>query len=96
MLRSTFRSLVTALMLALPCAAYCGPVDINTATAEQLSEALTGVGPAKAAAIVAYRDQHGPFRSLADLTNVKGVGQSLLDKNQGLILIGQEDAGTGQ
>ena len=96
MLRSTFRSLVTALMLALPCAAYCGPVDINTATAEQLSEALTGVGPAKAAAIVAYRDQYGPFRSLADLTNVKGVGQSLLDKNQGLILLGQDDTKAAQ
>lgn len=90
MLRSTIRSLVTALILLLPCAAFAGPVDINTATAEQLSEALTGVGPAKAAAIVAYREQHGPFRSLADLTNVKGVGQSLLDKNQGLIQIGRE------
>lgn len=95
MLRSTIRSLIAALVL-LPCLAFAGPVDINTATAEQLSEALTGVGPAKAEAIVAYRQQHGPFRSVADLTNVKGVGQSLLDKNQGMILIGQEDSKAAQ
>jgi competence protein ComEA len=95
MLRSSIRSLIAALAL-LPCLAFAGPVDINTATAEQLSEALTGVGPAKAAAIVAYRQQHGPFRNMADLTNVKGVGQSLLDKNQGLILIGQEDSKAAQ
>lgn len=87
-LRSLIRSFV-ALAWLLPCLAFAGPVDINSADAEQLSEALLGVGPQKAAAIVAYREQHGPFRSLDDLTKVKGIGSSLLEKNKGLIDLGQ-------
>lgn len=88
MIRSFIRSLI-ALACLLPCLALAGPIDINTASAEQLSESLNGVGPQKAAAIVAYREQNGPFRSLDDLTKVKGIGASLLDKNKGLIGLGQ-------
>lgn len=88
MIRSIIRTLI-ALVCLLPWLAFAGPVDINTADAEQLSESLQGVGPAKAAAIVAYREQHGPFKSPQDLTNVKGIGESLLEKNQGLITVGQ-------
>jgi len=52
-------------------------VDLNTATAAQL-DALPGVGPTTAAAIVAYRQQHGPFHSLDDLADVTGIGPSKL------------------
>jgi competence protein ComEA len=45
------------------------PVDLNSATAEQL-DALPGVGPATAAAIVAFRDKHGPFRAVNGLLDV--------------------------
>lgn len=92
MIRSFIRSLI-AFACLLPCLALAGPVDVNTASAEQLSESLQGVGPQKAAAIVAYREQHGPFRSLDDLTKVKGIGASLLEKNKGQISFGQ---GQGQ
>ena len=88
MIRSFIRSLVSVVCL-LPCLVLAGPVDVNTASAEQLSESLQGVGPQKAAAIVAYREQHGPFRSLDDLTKVKGIGASLLEKNKGQISLGQ-------
>lgn len=88
MIRTVFRTLI-AFVCLLPWLAFAEPVDINSASATQLSESLKGVGPAKAAAIVAYREQHGPFRSPQDLTNVKGIGDSLLQKNQGLIKIGQ-------
>lgn len=91
----TFRPLIhslIALACLLPCLVFAGPVDINTASAEQLSESLQGVGPQKAAAIVAYREQHGPFRSLDELTKVKGIGTSLLDKNRGQISFGQAQA----
>lgn len=50
-------------------------VQLNQATVEQL-ETLPGVGPALAERIVAYRKEHGPFKSLEQLTEVKGIGQS--------------------
>ncbi len=53
------------------------PVDLNSASAEQL-DTLPGVGPATAAAIVAYRSQHGPFRSVDDLLQVHGIGPAKL------------------
>ncbi len=88
MFRSYLKTLL-ALICLLPCVLYAGPIDVNTATAEQLSESLQGVGPQKAAAIIAYREQHGPYRSVQDLTKVKGIGDSLLDKNKGLISLGE-------
>ncbi len=50
---------------------------INTATVEQLTR-LPGIGPAKAEAIVQYRIENGPFRTLADLEGVKGIGPAIL------------------
>ncbi len=54
-------------------------VDINTASAEQLTT-LKGVGEKRAALIVDYRKQNGPFASILDLTQVKGISQKRLDK----------------
>ena len=54
-----------------------GKVNINTATAEQLT-ALDGIGESKANAIIQYREQHGDFKSLDDLLNVKGIGEKTL------------------
>jgi competence protein ComEA len=54
-----------------------GPVQVNTAGAAEL-ETLPGIGPAIAAAIVAYRDQHGPFLTVDQLADVPGIGPSKL------------------
>ena len=54
-----------------------GPVALSTATAEQL-DTLPGVGPATAAAIIAYRDEHGPFTSVEQLGEVSGIGPAKL------------------
>ena len=62
------------------------PVDINTASAEVIAEALNGVGLKRAEAIVQYREKHGAFQSLADLEAVKGIGASTLSRNQDRIL----------
>jgi competence protein ComEA len=53
------------------------PVDLNTATAEQL-DALPGIGPSLAEAIVAFRQRHGRFRSVDQLLQVRGIGPSKL------------------
>ena len=53
------------------------PLDINTATAEEL-QGLMGIGPVLAQAIVDYRTEHGPFRSVDELLEVSGIGESKL------------------
>ena len=53
------------------------PVDLNTATADEL-DTLPGIGPATAAAILDYRQRHGPFRSVDDLAQVRGIGDAKL------------------
>ena len=57
-------------------------VSINTATAEQIAEAVTGIGLKKAEAIVKYREEHGAFESLEELLEVKGIGEKTLEKNR--------------
>ena len=57
-------------------------VDLNIASAEQLASALKGVGSAKAKAIVRYRTEVGPFRSIAELEEVKGIGPSIVALNK--------------
>ena len=59
--------------------ALSGPLDINTATQAQL-EALDGIGETKARAIIDYRDSHGGFGSVDQLTRVEGIGQATLEK----------------
>lgn len=62
------------------------PIDINTATAEQLMT-LKGIGKKKAQAIIQYRDTHHGFRSIEELDNVKGIGSKLLGANLARITI---------
>ncbi|MCZ6912824.1 MAG: ComEA family DNA-binding protein [Proteobacteria bacterium] len=69
-----------------PLAALAGPVNINTADAETISNELQGVGMTKAQAIVEYRENHGPFRSYDDLTLVKGIGARTVEINRENIL----------
>lgn len=56
-------------------------VSINAASAEALAQAMNGVGLKKAQAIVSYRDEYGPFKTLEDLQQVPGMGASLVERN---------------
>jgi competence protein ComEA len=66
------------------------PVNINTADATALAKALNGVGPAKAKAIVSYREKNGPFKSVDQLAMVEGITQKLIDKNRADIKLGAD------
>ncbi len=60
-------------------------VNINTADAPAIAKELKGIGEKKAQAIVTYRKQHGPFKTIESLTNVKGIGLKTVEKNRSLI-----------
>lgn len=67
------------LILALcPIYVFASPVNINQADAEAIADALAGIGPKKAAAIVQYREEHGRFNSLKELENVNGIGEKTI------------------
>ena len=83
---SIFRCLLLSLLLAVSSLVLAAdppaPVNINTADVATLSAGLEGVGVSKAKAIITYRENYGPFKSVEELTAVKGIGESLLDKNR--------------
>ena len=70
-------------------------VDVNSADARALAEALDGVGLAKAEAIVAFRKQHGPFETLDDLGRVEGIGPHILERNRDAIVFGKPHTPSG-
>jgi competence protein ComEA len=81
---------LAAMLLLAPLAAHAEPVNINTADATALAKALTGIGPAKAKAIVSYREKNGPFKSADQLAMVDGITQKLIDKNRADIRLGAD------
>jgi len=80
-----FASLL-ACLLSLPVLA-ADQVNINTASAEEISQALNGVGLSKAREIVRYREANGGFAHIDELVNVKGLGIKTVDKNRDRILL---------
>lgn len=66
-------------------------ININTADAAAL-DALDGIGEKKAEAIVAYRTEHGEFKTLEDLKEVSGIGDKLFDKIKDQVALTDADA----
>jgi competence protein ComEA len=83
---------LAALLLLAP-VVHAEPVNINTADAAALAKALTGVGPAKAKAIVSYREKNGPFKTVDQLAMVEGISQKLIERNRADIKLGADKAG---
>lgn len=75
MLKKLLLALSGALLFQFAAAA----VNINTASQAEL-EALNGIGPAKARAIIDYRQKHGPFKNVNELDAVPGIGAKTMDK----------------
>lgn len=83
-------SVLVGLFLSLPAWAS---VNLNTATQSEL-ESIKGVGPAKAKAIVTYREKHGAFKSVDDLAQVKGFGKSSVVKLKEQLTVGEAESGS--
>lgn len=78
-------ALASAVVLA-PLAAWAG-VNVNTAPASEL-ETLPGIGPSKAAAIISYRTDNGPFTSVDQLQSVPGIGAKTVESLRGEAEVG--------
>ncbi len=65
------------------------PVDINRATAEELTT-VPGIGEATAARIVAFREEHGPFKRTEDLLKIRGIGEKSFQKLRPYLVIGKK------
>lgn len=93
-IRFFLTGLISALFLAwllnTSAMAQSGRVDINSASAEEISEMLIGVGPSKAEAIVAYREEFGRFEDVDELINVRGIGLRTVDQNRDRLSLGTD------
>lgn len=79
--------LVLSLAMLVSLQVVADPVDINTADVSILAGAIDGVGEKKAATIIAYRDTHGPFNSVDELSKVKGIGAVTVDRNRHNLMV---------
>lgn len=86
----TWKRVLPLSMVFVPLWVLGSPVNVNTADAEAISEALKGVGLSKAQDIVEYRQKHGPFKSAEDLSLVKGIGERTVEMNHDDILVRPE------
>ncbi|EAU54356.1 ComEA family DNA-binding protein [Mariprofundus ferrooxydans] len=87
-IRKIMASICLAIMMGTS-AVFAGDshVDVNTATVEQL-QTVNGIGKKTAAEIVAYREAHGPFKSVDALVHVKGIGEKKLEQIRGSVEVG--------
>lgn len=88
----SLRTLIAILTLAwagIAAAQGVEQVNVNTADAETIARVLNGVGLKKAEAIVRYRETHGRFDAPSDLTRVKGIGPSIVRKNEAKIVVSE-------
>ena len=85
--------LVAVILALTPGLLFAGPVNVNEADAETIARELSGIGPAKARAIVEYREENGPFKTVDDLLKVQGIGPKVLEDNRKNILL--KEAGDG-
>ena len=85
---NALKSLLLSLVLFSGVALAGAPVNVNTADAPAIATAMQGVGLKKAEAIVAYRKEHGAFKSLDQLASVKGIGLKTVEKNRESITLG--------
>ena len=90
-----WKHLVSVFVLGLSSVVFAAdpadPIDINTATAEALAEAIHGVGLKRAQAIVLHREEHGEFESVDQLAQVRGISTKTIDRNRDRLTAGASE-----
>ncbi len=81
-MKKTLKTLLATALMTCAAFAQAAAVNLNTAGANELAEALNGIGLTKAEAIVSFRETNGAFLSVEDLVRVKGIGEVLLERNR--------------
>jgi len=94
--RHSLAALLFGLLLLVFASAVPAQVNVNTADAATLARELKGIGIKRAEAIVAYRQKHGPFKSVDELALVKGIGPAAISKNRELIRTDVKGGATGK
>ena len=83
----TIQSLAAIAAILSSSIALAAPVNINTASATEIAEALNGVGINKAQAIVEYREAYGEFSRADEIVFVRGIGNATYERNKDDILV---------
>ena len=83
----TITTLAALAAFAISSITSAAPVNINTASASEIAEALNGIGLSKAQAIVEYREAYGEFSRADEIVFVRGIGESTFEKNKNDILV---------
>jgi competence protein ComEA len=81
-MKSFYKILLSSLLLVPLLVFATEAININTADKEALMEVIKGVGEKRAEAIIAYREKNGPFKSIDELAEISGIGQSIVEKNR--------------
>ncbi len=81
-IKYALNALLLTLMLTFSSTTMAEEVNINTADAQSIASSLNGIGLKKAEALVVWRTEHGNFKDLAELENVKGIGSKTVEKNK--------------
>ncbi|MFH2135083.1 MAG: helix-hairpin-helix domain-containing protein [Pseudomonadota bacterium] len=84
------KKLLLSLLVLLFSGSLYAAVDLNTASVEEL-QAVKGIGASKAEAIVQHRKQHGPFKRVEELDEVKGFGKKTVDRLRSEFTVSQPD-----
>ena len=76
-----FKKTFLAVCLLIPALLFAETININTADKETLMSVIKGVGEKRAEAIIAYREQNGPFKSIEELGAISGISGSIIEEN---------------
>ena len=80
------------MLVSVSAYAGAGQVDINKADVKTLSSQLNGVGERKAQAIIDYRNTNGAFKSIEELSRVKGISVRTIEKNRDRLIVSNSES----